>query len=55
MTIKATEIEEHARRLWEASGAKAIAEAAQKAGACEKGAMKSRRKPRAALRRHLFR
>jgi hypothetical protein len=36
MTIKATEIEEHARRLWEASGAKAIAEAAEKAGACEK-------------------
>ena len=36
MTIKATEIEEHARRLWEAHGAKAIAEAAQKAGAFEK-------------------
>ncbi len=31
MAIKATEIEEHARRLWETSGAKAIAEAAQKA------------------------
>jgi len=36
MTIKATEIEEHARRLWEAHGAKAIAEAAQKAQSFEK-------------------
>lgn len=31
----ATEIEDYARRLWEAHGAKAIAEAAQKAAALE--------------------
>ena len=36
MTMKVTEIEEHARRLWEASGGKAIAEAAQKAVAFER-------------------
>ena len=35
MKIKATEIEEHARRMWEINGAKAIAEAAQKAQAYE--------------------
>jgi hypothetical protein len=28
--MKATEIEEYARQLWETSGAKAVAEAAQK-------------------------
>jgi hypothetical protein len=31
MPIKATEVEEYARKLWEAHGARSIAEAAQKA------------------------
>lgn len=35
MTIKATEVEDYARQLWEAHGAKSIAEAAQKAQAFE--------------------
>jgi len=34
--MQATEIQEYARQLLEAHGAKAIAEAAQKAAACEK-------------------
>jgi len=36
MPMKQTELVEHARKLWEAHGAKSIAEAAQKAVALEK-------------------
>ncbi len=40
--MHATEIQEYARQLLEAHGAKAIAEAAQKAGAYEKAGDKER-------------
>jgi hypothetical protein len=36
--MQATEIQEHARKLMEAHGARAVAEAAQKALACERSA-----------------
>jgi hypothetical protein len=34
--MDATKIQDYARQLWEVHGAKAIAEAAQRAAACEK-------------------
>ena len=40
--MQATQIQEYARQLLEAHGAKAIAEAAQKAVACEKAGDKER-------------
>jgi hypothetical protein len=40
--MQATEIQEYARQLFVAHGAKAIAEAAQKADACEKAGDKER-------------
>ena len=42
MQMQATEIQDFARRLLEAHGDKAIAEAAQKAAACEKEGDKER-------------
>jgi vacuolar-type H+-ATPase subunit E/Vma4 len=51
--MKATEIEEYARQLWETSGAKAVAEAAQKVRIFEekgdKEQVETRRRIEAAL------